>query len=176
MEFNNTKLNNLMINQNNEEYDIYNPWVLLDPVPNWVNKFNDIMDFGFSSSLTIKTIYNVLNYSSLVDIMQKHKFINVPGKYSNFVDFLGYAFIGAETAIDIYSNLQQGHTKSYVISSAMYTAGTGIITIIASEKIGFCIGTLVGNVPGAIVGSIVGLFVGLILDKGFDYIKEEIFN
>ena len=61
--------------------------------------------------------------------MQKHKFINVPGKYSNFVDFLGFAFI-------------------------------------ASEKIGFCIGTLVGNVTGAIAGSIVGLFVGLILDKG----------
>ena len=96
----------------------------------------------------------------------------MPGKYFNFIDFLGYAFIGTETAIDIYLNLQQGHTKSYVISSAMYTAGTGIITIIASEKIGFCIGTFVGNVPGTIVGS----FVGLILDKGFDYIKEEIFN
>lgn len=96
----------------------------------------------------------------------------MPEKYFNFVDFLGYAFIGTETAIDIYSNLQQGHTKSYVISSAMYTVGTGIITIIASEKIGFCIGTFVGNVPGTIVGS----FVGLILDKEFDYIKEEIFN
>ena len=100
----------------------------------------------------------------------------MPGKYFNFIDFLGYALIGTETAIDIYSNLQLGHSKSYVISSAMYTAGTGIITIIASEKIGFCIGTFVGNVPGAIADSIVGLFVGLILDKGFDYIKEEIFN
>ena len=100
---------------------------------------------------------------------------SIPGKYSNFVEGLGYAFVIAETAIDVYSNYLQGQSSGYIKASGLYTFVSGLAITWGSAKIGAYIGTSIGGPVGYIVGGVAGIIIDLGLEWLSDKIKELIF-
>ncbi|MBQ8164362.1 MAG: RHS repeat-associated core domain-containing protein, partial [Clostridia bacterium] len=147
-------------------------WVNLQPLPSWVNTAINVADIGFSLSLVGRTAWYTLRYPGVAALMELDGITVIPGKYTDFVNWLGYGFIALETGLDIYANIQQGQSAGYVLGSAVYVAGTGLGIVWASAKIGSYVGTVLG-VP--IAGFIVGIAVGAVFDWLAGEIKEWIF-
>ena len=152
-----------------------NNWNNLDPIPSWVSKTIDVADFGFSSSIVGLTAWYTFKYPGVADLMKLDGITNIPGKYSDWVEGLGYAFVFIETGLDLYSNWQQGQNAGYILASGAYTLSTGLAITWGSAKIGAYIGTSIGGAVGLAIGGAAGLIIGLGLELLSDIIKELIF-
>ncbi len=150
-------------------------WIHLKPVPSWVETAINIADIGFSASIVGLTAWYTLKYPGVADLMKLDGITSIPGKYSDFVEVLGYAFVFVETGIDIYNNWQQGQSAGYIIASGAYTFATGMAITWGSAKLGACIGTAIGGPAGFIIGGLAGIFIGIGLELLSDEIKKEIF-
>lgn len=145
-------------------------------VPFWVEKSIDIADVGFSASVVGLTAWYTLKYPNVVDLMKLDGIASIPGKYADFVEFLGYAFVFVETGIDIYNNWKKGQSVGYIVASGAYSLGTGLTITWGSAKLGARIGTLLGGPIGFVVGGVSGIFIGLGLEWLSGEIKEWFFR
>ena len=150
-------------------------WIHLKPVPSWAETAINIADAGFSASIVGLTAWYTLKYPGVADLMKLDGITSIPGKYSDFVEVLGYAFVFVETGIDIYNNWQQGQSAGYIIASGAYTFATGMAITWGSAKLGACIGTAIGGPAGFIIGGLAGILIGIGLELLADEIKKEIF-
>ena len=152
-----------------------NRWIALQPLPSWLDKVITGVDIGFSLSIVARTGWYTLRYPGVADLMKLDGITEIPGKYTEFVKWLGYGLAVLDTGLDFYSNVQQGQSTGYVIGSAAYTLGTDLGIMWLSGEIGSYIGTAIGGPVGYIVGGLVGIAAGLFLDWLADKIKEWIF-
>ena len=150
-------------------------WINLKPVPSWVETAIDIADVGFSASIVGLTAWYTLKYPGVADLMKLDGIASIPGKYADFVEGLGYAFVFVETGIDVYNNWQKGQSAGYIFASGAYTFGTGMAITWGSAKLGAYIGTSIGGPVGFIVGGVAGILIGFGLEWLSDEIKELIF-
>ena len=160
------------LKQNNSH--THNNWINLHPIPSWVDIALDIADLGSSSSIIGLTAWYTLKYPGVAELMKLDGITSIPGRYSDFIESLGYAFVIAETGLDIYSNFQQGQNAGYILTSGAYTLGTGLGITWGSAKIGAYIGTLIGGPVGFVVGGTTSIIIGLALEWLSDKIKEWI--
>ncbi|GEM_PF-3091173 len=163
--------------QSNNDFggDFTKDWINLKPVPSWVETAIDVADIGFSASIVGLTAWYTLKYPGVADLMKLDGIASIPGKYADFVEGLGYAFVFVETGIDVYNNWQQGQSAGYIIASGAYTLGTGLAITWGSAKLGAYIGTTIGGPVGFVVGGVAGILIGLGLEWVSDEIKEWIF-
>lgn len=150
-------------------------WINLKPVPSWVETAIDVADVGFSASIVGLTAWYTFKYPGVADLMKLDGIASIPGKYDDFVEGLGYAFVFVETGIDVYNNWQQGQSAGYIVASGAYTLGTGLAITWGSAKLGAYIGTSIGGPVGFVVGGVAGILIGLGLEWLSDEIKEWIF-
>ena len=150
-------------------------WINLKPVPSLVETAVDVADVGFSASIVGLTAWYTLKYPGVADLMKLDGIASIPGKYADFVEGLGYAFVFVETGIDVYNNWQKGQSAGYIFASGAYTFGTGMAITWGSAKLGAYIGTSIGGPVGFIVGGVAGILIGLGLEWLSDEIKEWIF-
>lgn len=158
-----------------EQNSSYNSWIKLDPIPAWVGKTIDIVDFGLSSSIVGLTAWYTFKYPGIADLMKLDGITSIPGKYSDWIEGLGYTFVFVKTGLDIYSNWQQGQNAGYILASGAYTLGTELAITWGSAKIGAYVGLHIGGPVGLAVGGMIGIIVGIVLDSLSDEIKELIF-
>ena len=152
-----------------------NNWIKLAPIPSWVGETIDIADFGFSSSIVGLTAWYTFKYPGVADLMKLDGITSIPGKYSDWVEGLGYTFVFVETGLDLYSNWQQGQNAGYILASGAYTLGTGLTITWGSAKVGAYVGLHIGGPVGLAVGGMLGILMGIVLDSLSDKIKELIF-
>ena len=150
-------------------------WINLKSVLSWGETAIDIADVGFSASIVGLTAWYTLKYPGVADLMKLDGIASIPGKYADFVEGLGYAFVFVETGIDVYNNWQKGQSAGYIFASGAYTFGTGMAITWVSSKLGSYIGTTIGGPVGFIVGGVAGILIGLGLERLSDEIKELIF-
>ena len=150
-------------------------WINLKSIPSWVETAIDVADVGFSTSIVGLTAWYTLKYPGVADLMKLDGIASIPGKYTDFIEGLGYAFVFVETGIYVYNNWQQGQSVGYIFVSGVYTFGTGMAITWGSAKLGAYIGTSIGGPVGFVVGGVAGLFIGLGLEWLSDKIKELIF-
>ena len=155
--------------------NISKDWINLKPVPSWVKTAIDVADVGFSASIVGLTAWYTFKYPGVTDLMKLDGIASIPGKYADFVEGLGYAFVFVETGIDVYNNWQQGQSAGYIVASGAYTLGTGLAITWGSAKVGAYIGTSIGGPVGFVAGGVAGILIGLGLDWLLDEIKEWIF-
>lgn len=149
--------------------------ISLNLIPSWVETVFDATDVGFSASIVGLTAWYTFKYQGVSDLMILDGIASIPGKYADFVEGLGYAFVVLETGIDVYNNWQEGQSTGYILASGVYTFGTGMLITWGSAKLGACIGTSIGGPAGFIIGGVSGILIGLTFELLSNKIKELIF-
>ena len=149
--------------------------ISLAEVPRWLGPAKFAASAGLSASLAIRMGWYLIKNPEIAQLMKFDGITQLPGKYTKLINGLAYGFVFFDTAVDIYSNLQQEKSPGYIIGSATYTLGTGLATIWASAKLGAAIGSL-GGPAALIAGAIIGFIMGVALEVFFTWLKGEIFK
>ena len=148
----------------------------LPSIPQWVGIASNVIDAGLSLSVAFRTSYYAFKYSEIIDLMRLDGIVQLPGKYTNFINGLAYGFVALDTVLDIYSNIQQNKSVEYIIGSAAYTLSTELGILWLSGKISATVGAAVTGPVGFAVGGIIGVIVGGILTLLINLLKGVIFQ
>ncbi len=148
----------------------------LPSLPQWLA----ISTFAASNTLSLsvyaRTAWYMWRYQGLSDLMKLDGQVLLPGKYTKGINIAAYVFVGIDTILDIYNNIQRNKSAGYVIGSAVYTAATGAGIVWASGKLGALIAGSMTGPGGAIVGGLIGAGIGFLLSWLSNLIKGEIFK